>query len=292
VAPSFPTDRGELAPLFGLYAFNESPSILDGLPVDIVQLTNNHANDLGPEGITETEQEVDARGFLGVGLDGEALLVERGGQTFAFLAYTWGLNRYEPPPGRDLGIVPFGHLDEEIELERVVREARRARADGATHVVVLVHWGYEYEFYPAASLLVLGRRLVESGADLVVGTGPHVVQPAEWCHVNQPAILPGIGTCSVRTPDGRRRDAAILYSLGDFVTELPGTELATGILATVSFTEDAGVSGLAWDPIVSIHDQPVTRAVPLETLVSDPVYAAEDARLRAHLGPGWRASLP
>jgi hypothetical protein len=289
VAPSFPTSRDALSPTWGLYAFNESTSLLDDLPVDVVQLTNNHTNDLGPDGIRETVDEVAARGFLGVGVDGDTLHLQHGGQDFAFLAYTWGLNRYEPAPEAELGIVPFGHLDADLDLSRVERDLRAARAAGATQLVVLVHWGYEYELYPDPHFLILGRRLVAAGADLVVGTGPHVVQPAEWCHVNQPAIAPGLGTCSVRSADGRRRDAAILYSLGDFATDLQLPELAVGILATASFSPAGGVSGLAWAPVLSDHDGAVTRTVPLSSRLDDEEWAAEAARLRAHLGPGWAA---
>lgn len=287
VAPSFPTDRDALAPAFGLYAFNESPSILDDLPVDVVQLTNNHANDLGPEGLVETIDEVGARGFAGVGVGGAPLLRDHGGQTFAFLAYTWGLNATDPPPDQDLGVVPFGR-PEAVDLSRIRRDARDARRAGADQVVLLVHWGYEYELYPDARLLVLGRRLVEAGADLVVGTGPHVVQPAEWCVVNRPAVRPGIGACSVRTADGRPRTAAVLYSLGDFATDLARPELATGILASVSFAAGGGVSGLAWDPVWSDPRGAVARVVPLASATDDPALAAEAERLDAHLGPGWR----
>jgi hypothetical protein len=288
VAPSFPFDRDGLAPVFGIYAFNESPTILDGLPVDVIQLTNNHANDLGAAGVDETVAEVAARGFVGVGVDGNTALVEHEGLTVAFVAYTWGLNRYEPPPGADLAVVPFGHAGE-VELGRVRREVRAARRAGATHVVLLVHWGYEYELYPDPHFLVLGRRLVEAGADVVVGTGPHVVQPAEVCQVNRPVIRPGLGVCSVRTPDGRPRTAAVLYSLGDFATDLASPALATGILATVSLSREGGVSGLAWDPVWSDRGGAVVRVRPLAEVTDDPELASEADRLDAHLGPGWKA---
>lgn len=287
VAPSFPTDREELAPEHGLYAFNESTTLLDGLPVDVVQLNNNHANDLGAEGVRETLAEVEGRGYAAVGVDDNVLHLRHGGQRFAFLSYTWGLNTYDPPPDADLAVIPFGHAGD-VDLGRVQREARAARAAGAEQVVVLVHWGYEYELYPDAHFLVLGRRLVEAGADLVVGTGPHVVQPAEWCHVNQPSVPPGVGTCSVRTPDGRRRTAAVLYSLGDFVTDLAAPSLAVGVLATASFAPGGGVSGLAWDPVWSDHDGADTVTVPLATRTADhPELAVEADRLAGHLGPGW-----
>ncbi len=78
----------------------------------------------------------------------------------------------------------------------------RVRGMGAERVVLLVRWGYECEHYPDPHVLALGRQLLREGADLVVGHGPHVAQPAEICAVDQPGIEPGLGRCVVRTPEG------------------------------------------------------------------------------------------
>lgn len=280
-APGFPTEPAEL----GLYRFNAPPELLDGLPLDALQLTNNHALDVEDAGLEETVAEVAARGLVGVGVDTQAR-VEVGGRTVALLAYTWGINRRDLVSTHELHVVPFGHLDEEIDLGALAEDIARARADGADTVVVLPHWGYEYEYHADPHFLQLGRRMIEAGADLVVGTGPHVVQPPELCHVNDPGHPPGIGRCGLRTADGVPRTAAILYSLGNFGTTMPTVPCRVGIVATVSLDPD--VTGLGWAAVATVDGEAGPELRPLDELLGDSELAEEDTRLRAHLGEGWR----
>lgn len=281
-APGFPTDPQEL----GLYHFNAPPEMLDGLPLDLLQLTNNHVMDVGDPGIAGTLAEVEARGFLHTGIDAPAP-VAVGGASLAVLAYTWGINDRTLTSAHDLHIVPFGHLDEDIDLTTIGAEITAARAAGVSHVVVLVHWGYEYEYYPDPHFMILGRDIVALGADLVVGEGPHCVQPPELCHVNDPEVVPGVGTCSVRTDDGVTRTAAIAYSLGDFGTTLETWPLKAGIVVTASLG-DEGVTGLGWAAEATVSGPDGPEVHPLEDLVADdPDAAAERDRLLSHLGAGW-----
>ena len=281
VAPSFPTDLQELP----LYAFNAPVEYLDALPFDALQLNNNHALDVGDEGLTETVEQVALAGYVGTGVDTHAV-VDLAGEPVALLSYTWGLNHPETPTTHELFVVPFGHLDEDIDLQRIADDVAEARAAGR-RAVVMVHWGYEYEYYADPHFLVLGRRLVALGADLVVGSGPHVVQPPELCYVNHPDVVPGVGTCSVRTDDGVSRTAAVLYSLGNFATMNPTVPVQVGIVGSVSFDEE-GVSGLGWEAAVSRDGTDGRRVYPLADHLDDPDLAQESARLDAHLGVGWK----
>lgn len=274
--PASPTEAGTL----GLYAFNAPPALLDGLPLDLVQVNNNHSLDAGGDpGLEATLAELEDRGLLATGVDTHAVVTVAGDRV-AFLSYTWGINQRDLTSGHDLHVVPFGHVGEPLDLSGIEEDIASA---GAEHVVLLLHWGFEYEYYPDAWFLRIARRLVAAGADLIVGQGPHVVQPPELCHVNRPEVVPGIGTCSVRTEDGTPRTAAVLYSLGNFQTRMPTIGCQVGLVATVSLDEQ-GVTGLGWRAVANTDDR---RLVPLETL-TDPEYLAEAERLEAHLGAGWR----
>lgn len=279
-SPTSPEHPFEPEELPGLYAFNTPPAILDGLPLDVVQLTNNHALDLGDDGLEATLAEVTGRGFTPVGVDAHAV-VDVGGLTIAVLAYTWGLNVREVDTAHDLFVVPFGHPD--TDLSRPLAEIAAARAE-ADAVVVLAHWGYEYEYYPDPHFLGLARELVAAGADVIVGQGPHVVQPAERCAVNRPEVVPGVGTCSVRSDDGAPRDALVLYSVGDFGTQVPTLPCQVGVIATVELDPD--VVGAGWVPVAAVQGAAVA-VVPLSDMVTDAAYASEHDRLRAHLGAAW-----
>ena len=280
IDPDQPTDKDALP----LYAFNAPPEMLDGLPLDVVQLTNNHTMDMGNDGVTATIGQVDARGFARTGVDTHALVDTADGGRIAFLAFAWGMNNRVDAPERNLHIVPFGHLDEDIDLSSVETAIEDARTDGATSVVLLLHWGYEYEYYPDPHFLVLARQLIAMGADLIVGEGPHVVQPPEICSVDS-GEAPGVGTCVIDDGLGKPRTAAVLYSLGDFGTTLETLPCKTGIVASV--TLDPDVTGLGWQAETSTGGADGTEVVPT-ALSTDPDVIEENARLDALLGTGWK----
>ena len=90
----------------------------------------------------------------------------------------------------------------------------------------------------------------------------------------------------MRTEDDEPRTAAVFYSLGNFGTEQPTLPLQAGLIGSVSLG-DSGVTGMGWEPVVSVLEQGEPLVVPLE----DPVGAdatAEHERLRTHMGSGWR----
>lgn len=262
--------------------FNAPPELLDNLPFDLLQLNNNHTLDADDDGALSTKEQAEARGYRTTGLNGHATLDVKGKQV-AVLSYTWGVNRRDYETAQDLFVVPFGHKGE-VDLSRIEAEVGEARA-GADYVVVLLHWGYEFEWYPDPRFLQMARQMVSFGADVIAAQGPHVVQPAELCWVNHPEKVPGIGTCSVRSADGRKRRAAVLYSLGNFTNDVPDRiEVETGVIGKVSL--DGDVTGLGWTPVVLRHDPP--RVEPADANVDDPEVAAELKRLDEHLGAGWR----
>jgi poly-gamma-glutamate synthesis protein (capsule biosynthesis protein) len=288
-----PTDARAL----GTYAFNADPAMLDGLPMDILQLNNNHSLDAGDEGLANTVDALRDRALVPTGVGGiDGLDAFATAEDTTFLAYTWGMNDQRRSEVFELHIVPFGHLDADpIPLDAIAADIDASQTE---HVVVMLHWGFEYEYYPDPHFLKLARRIVAMGADLVVGHGPHVVQPPELCHVDTPEIVPAIGTCSVRSddPDGAPRTAAILYSLGNFGTEMPTLPCQVGIIATAQLGA-SGVEGLGWTPVAAIASDGRPLVVPLDALLDpesafaadDPVAIQEELdRLTAHLGASWQ----
>ena len=157
---------------------------------DVLSLANNHARDFGEEGRTSTMLALDAVGIHHSGREGEFASLDANGLRVAFLAYA---------VTKDSNML----LDYELTVATVAEYA-------ATHDVVIVsfHGGAEgvqamnlpfaeEEYYgePRGDVVMIARRMVDAGADLVLGHGPHVVRAAE-----------------------RYRGRLIAYSLGNFAT--------------------------------------------------------------------------
>lgn len=207
----------------GYPAFNASPAIVDALKVagvDVLQTANNHALDRGLLGLERTLEAVRSRGFLHSGTwtsveERERPLVFQlpTGLRVGYIAYTYAA---------EVGIVPrkdWVHLGF-IANDHFAHDVYQLRRAGADLVVVGVHWGWEYEPQPRIEEVTLARHLTEDlGVDVVYGTHPHVLQPAE-----------------VRVADasGRPRDALVMYSLANLVSFQRSPACDFGVVATVT----------------------------------------------------------
>ncbi|HEX9136247.1 MAG TPA: CapA family protein [Nitrospirota bacterium] len=192
----------------GYPKFNARPELLDALKkagVDIVSVANNHAMDMGPDGLKRTLDNIEATGlvFIGAGRTkaeaAKTKFLKTRGVNVAFLAYTYGTNQRLPRRSPDAPGVNIIGIDSEIDLSRAAASVRKARAD-ADLVVVSLHWGHEYATSPTTWQRRVASELIEAGADILLGHHPHVLQPIE----------------NYITRDKRR--GLIVYSLGNFVS--------------------------------------------------------------------------
>jgi len=111
--------------------------------------------------------------------------------------------------------------------ERITAAIQEARA-ASDAVVVLVHWGDEYENRASPSQIDAGRLLIEAGADLVIGSHPHVIQPTEIVEVDQ---------------GGGKRRGFVAYSLGNFVFDQNDPRTKPGLALKVRLDRQ-GVAGV------------------------------------------------
>lgn len=212
VNQEFPfTDRGKAADdkQFTFRIAPEKIHILQEMGVDIVTMANNHILDFGPVGITDSLNALDGAGILHVGA-GEDLeqakkleIIETCGRKIGFLGTSrvymsadWAAGAGHP------GV--FSTYDPALPLE-AIREAK----EQVDYLVVYVHWGVERETVPKEYQKVMGHQYVDAGADLVIGSHPHVLQPME-----------------------EYNGKTIMYSLGNFVfgSRIPDTELFKVVL--------------------------------------------------------------
>lgn len=182
----------------------EKVSIMQEIGPDIVALANNHALDYGNEALSDTIRVLDGAGILHAGagenLDEAKALktIEAGGKTFGFLA----ASRVFPKGYWAAGPDHPGMLtayDSTVLLE----EIRKAK-ETCDFLTVYVHWGIERNTEPESYQRTLGQQYIDAGADLVIGSHPHVLQGIEYY-----------------------KEKPIVYSLGNFVfgSSIPKTML-------------------------------------------------------------------
>ena len=209
------------APADKIYTFRAEPAVVPVLARHFaaVSLANNHTGDYGSKALLETMALMDAGGvpFFGAGRDlraaHRALLVERHGIRIALLGY----DEFQPRSFAAGSSWPGVAWSED---EDVVRDIRAARAEGADLVIPFMHWGWEYEPKPSARQQALARRLIDAGADAVVGSHPHVTQTAEYY-----------------------RGRPVIYSLGNFVFDgFDAPEMRTGWILELEL-ERTGATG-------------------------------------------------
>ncbi len=192
---------------------------------DILVTANNHSNDSHGAGVTSTIQTLEDLGFLQTGTfknqrDRDAfypLMVYKKGFKLAFLNYTYDTNGV---PTQAPTIVNL------IDTVRMGLDLAEARARKPHFIIAVMHWGLEYQLQENAEQRRLARFLIRNGADLVIGMHPHVVQP--------------IRTESVTLPNDTRKEAIVVYSLGNFISNQQQPNTDGGILFQVDLLKTKG----------------------------------------------------
>jgi poly-gamma-glutamate capsule biosynthesis protein CapA/YwtB (metallophosphatase superfamily) len=179
------------------YTFCADPKTLPGLRkggIDAVTLANNHSMDYGRGALLETMQHLRKENlpWFGAGADAESaaapVIIRAANQTVALL----GASRVLPSGGWSAGDHRPG-VATAYDPAALLAAIRAARAKAGL-VVVYLHWGTERMMRPHGYQRALARRCIDAGADLVVGSHPHVLQGFEYY-----------------------RGRLIAYSLGNFV---------------------------------------------------------------------------
>ena len=162
-----------------LYLFRADPESIKGLKYagfDLLSVANNHSSDYARPAFQDTLNILEENGIFSVGgglTEEEAYspqVVEIDDVKVAFLAFSdfVGLT-----PGKSRSGVATT-----LSLPKVTKAISQAE-DKADLVIVMFHFGEEYEPEPNARQKKLAELSIEAGADLLVGHHPHVIQPVE-----------------------------------------------------------------------------------------------------------------
>lgn len=184
------------------YTFNfhpDSVSALKDAGFQVLSLANNHSADRRKLGIDRTIELLNDLGLAGYGTkhsNGTAQwtqTVEKNGIRFGFVGCTYGVNS-----GTNLDQVLLCY--QKGEPNPTVLDLIRTMSQQVDLVVFTPHWGAEYSFEADSKQKKMTNAVIASGARLILGSHPHVLQPIE-----------------VRQEAGRVQ-AIVAYSLGNWVT--------------------------------------------------------------------------
>jgi len=191
--------RGETTKPPG-YGFRSPPYTLQSLPdagINYVSLGNNHVLDFGYDAFADTVQNLNHYEMLhsGAGSDLAAAtapaIIEVQGLRVGFLSYTAILpgTSWKATDSRPGVAALYDEGDVLLALENITRSKKECDI-----LIVMPHWGVEYADHPTSAQRSLAYRLIDAGADLIVGGHPHVLQGVEFY-----------------------QDKPIFYSLGNFI---------------------------------------------------------------------------
>ncbi|MGN1305554.1 MAG: CapA family protein [Oscillospiraceae bacterium] len=167
---------------------------------DVFTMANNHVLDKGTSGLSACLDYWDSRPeavVLGAYRNAEdkeniRTLTEQG-VTFSFLSYTESLNGLKLPEGSELVIGDANDVD------AMVSDIKKAK-EISDLCIVSLHWGVENSSKISDYQRNIAKTLADAGADIILGTHPHVLRDIEW----------------IEREDGSKM--LCVYSLGNFVS--------------------------------------------------------------------------
>ncbi len=203
----------------GYPAFNSPDNIADALKsngFDLVVTANNHTMDRGYQGALRTldvlrQAGLDTSGTYKTAEEKKNFLIKDiRGVKVGFLTYSYGTNGIALPSGKPYF---FNSLDRDKVMTDIT--ALRPNVD---LLVLILHWGVEYSPYPTEQQRKLAIAFFQQGADVILGSHPHVIQPMEVMKING-------------------QDKFVIYSMGNFMGNQIGVERNSGVILNLRFTK-------------------------------------------------------
>ena len=171
--------------------------------LDVLCTVNNHCMDKGYTGLVSTIEKLDKLKIAHTGTykseeDSQKITVKDvNGIKIAFLGYTYGTNGIPVPTANSYAV----NLIKKKKMKADLEAAKKLDVDA---IAVFMHWGIEYQLAPNDTQKDLANFLFKNGADIILGSHPHVLQKME--------------KKTIKYEDGTTKDGFVIYSLGNFMS--------------------------------------------------------------------------
>jgi poly-gamma-glutamate synthesis protein (capsule biosynthesis protein) len=190
--------------------FNTPDAIFPALSdagFDVLSTANNHCLDRGVSGLTRTITKMQESKMVNVGtsIDGNNKYItkEINGIKISILSYSYSFN------GQDSKLTAAQkakHLST-IDEAQIKSDIIAVRQKGTDAVIVVLHWGTEYQREPNKYQTNLTAKIFNWGGDVILGSHPHVVQKSEIVKI-------------------AGKDKFVIYSMGNFISGYRRTDKA------------------------------------------------------------------
>lgn len=191
----------------------------------VFSLSNNHSYDKGAGGIASSmahwaamPDDVVSMGFYNLETYDDYVYQTVNGVTIGYLSYTEMTNGLPTPSGSEYGVV---YLDQRDVIEKQITDMR----PNCDVLVVSCHWGVEGSHTVTDAQRETAQWLADQGADLIIGTHPHVTQTAQWL----------TGT--------NENKSFVAYSLGNFINAQDMPDNMIGAILDVTFQKTTAADG-------------------------------------------------
>jgi poly-gamma-glutamate synthesis protein (capsule biosynthesis protein) len=218
------TLSGKESKFSGYPLFNTPDEFLDALKdagFNFLITSNNHCLDRGEKGIIRTIDKIHEKGLISTGTnknqhDCDSIrILEKNGIRTAILAYTFGVN------GNYLSRKEK-YMVNLIDTTVIKRDVLFARTKNTDVIIVYFHFGNEYMRKPSDYQEEIIRKTISYGADLIICSHPHVIQPMEY----------------FLTKDSKLKEGFIAYSLGNFISNQRERYTDCGVILNFSISKN------------------------------------------------------
>ena len=207
------------------YPFFNAPddfvSALKDAGFNLLVTANNHAIDQGEKGVIRTiEQIVKNRmnysGTANSQADKDSIRIfDLNGIKIAVLAYSENTNGIQIPKGKD-------YLVNLVNSDSIAVDINKARNKGAEIVLVQFHYGEEYKREPNTYQKQTVDSTISSGADIIIGSHPHAIQPLNY----------------FKTENAKLDTGLIAYSMGNFISNQRWRYSDAGVILSITLAKN------------------------------------------------------
>lgn len=162
--------------------FLVEPNILEGLKnahFNVFSVANNHIMEHGNEAFQLTINLLKKNNITPVGIANNTKILEIKGIRIVILAYSF------------IDDFVLSHLYNKVDSDNKIIDDIKNLRNICDKIIISVHWGYEYVPFPSPEQINIGRKLIDYGADAIIGHHSHIIQGYEL--YKEKPIIYGLG---------------------------------------------------------------------------------------------------